>query len=204
MKSLHGLQRGGFALYPLPVKALFLMKEGQSKQTFYLQKFRYTIPDDHITPHRPTIFMARSILCKVRDAEERVEWLMTQTIQCGKKSGVIDRDSIKRVAVDTTVIERDNACPTDSHLYERAREKLMMLAQEPRVDLRQTHARLAPCVALKVCCYPHAKHFKRMRKTLKKIKGYTGGVMRDLRRRLDDIPEGGLRDRVIAEPAFLS
>ena len=37
-----------------------------------------------------------------------------------------------------------------------------------------------------------------MRKALKRLKGYTGRVMRDLRRHLDDIVEGGLRDRIIA------
>jgi IS5 family transposase len=43
-----------------------------------------------------------------------------------------------------------------------------------------------------------------MRTALKKLKGYTGRVMRDLRRQLDDIPEGGLRDRIIARLALVS
>jgi IS5 family transposase len=43
-----------------------------------------------------------------------------------------------------------------------------------------------------------------MRTALKKLKGYTGRVMRDLRRQLDDIPEGGLRDRIIAKLALVS
>ncbi|MEO8243340.1 MAG: transposase, partial [bacterium] len=36
-----------------------------------------------------------------------------------------------------------------------------------------------------------------MRKALKKLKGYTGRVLRDLRRQLQDIPEGTLRERVL-------
>ena len=56
-----------------------------------------------------------------RIGEEGVEWLLTQTIQAGQKSGAIDEDSIKRVAVDTTVMEKAIANPTDSRLYERAR-----------------------------------------------------------------------------------
>lgn len=43
-----------------------------------------------------------------------------------------------------------------------------------------------------------------MRKALKKLKGYTGRVMRDLRRHLQDIPEGSLRDQVIAKLALVS
>lgn len=40
--------------------------------------------------------------------------------------------------------------------------------------------------------------------TLKRLKGYTGRVMRDLRRHLQDIPEGALRDRIIAKLSLVS
>jgi len=43
-----------------------------------------------------------------------------------------------------------------------------------------------------------------MRKALKKLKGDTGRVMRDLRRHLLDIPEGSLRHRIIAKLALVS
>jgi IS5 family transposase len=94
--------------------------------------------------------------------------------------------------------------PTDARLYERARDQLAALAQEAGEDLRQSYARLAPRLALQVGRYAHAKQFKRMRKTLKRLKGYTGRVMRDLRRQLDDIPAGTLRDRIIAKLALVS
>ena len=134
----------------------------------------------------------------------RVEWLLALTIQSGRKSGAIDEDSIKRVAVGTTVMEKNITHPTDARLYERAREQLVDLAQEAEVDLRQSYARLAPRLALQVGRHAHARQFKRMRKTLKKLKGYTGRVMRDLRRHLADIPEGSLRNRVIAKLALVS
>jgi IS5 family transposase len=139
-----------------------------------------------------------------RIGEEGVEWLLTQTIRAGQKAGAIDEDSIKRVAVDTTVMEKNIAHPTDARLYERAREQLAALAQEAGVELRQSYARLAPRLALQVGRYAHAKQFKRMRKALKKLKGYTGRVMRDLRRHLQDIPKGGLRERIIAKLALVS
>ena len=59
-------------------------------------------------------------------------------------------------------------------------------------------------MALQVGRYAHAKQFKRMRKALKKLKGDTGRVMRDLRRHLLDIPEGSLRHRIIAKLALVS
>ena len=69
-----------------------------------------------------------------RIGEEGVEWLLTQTIRARQKSGVIGEDSTKRVAVDTTVMEKNIAHPTDSRLYERARDQLVALPQEAGVD----------------------------------------------------------------------
>jgi IS5 family transposase len=43
-----------------------------------------------------------------------------------------------------------------------------------------------------------------MHKALKKLKGYTGRVMRDLRRHLDDLPAGALRERVLDKLALVS
>ena len=54
----------------------------------------------------------------------------------------------------------------------------------------QSYARLAPGLALQVGRYSHAKQFKRICKALKKPNGYACRVMRDLRRHLQDIPEG--------------
>lgn len=154
--------------------------------------------------HRLPIDPSSLTRWRKRISEEGAEWMLTQTIQAGQKSGVIDEGSAKRVAVDTTVMEKNIAYPTDSRLYERAREQLVVVAQEARVDLRQSYARLAPGLALQVGRYAHAKQFKRMRKALKKRKVYTGRVMCDLRRHLDDIPEGGRRKRIIAKLALVS
>ena len=60
-----------------------------------------------------------------------VEWLLTQTIRAGQKSGMIDEDSTRRVAVDTTVMEKAIAHPTDARLHERARGQLVDLARGP-------------------------------------------------------------------------
>lgn len=101
-------------------------------------------------------------------------------------------------------MEKNIAHPTDARLYERARTQLVALAQEVGVNLRQSYARLAPRLAMQVARYAHAKQFRRMRKALKKLKGYTGRVMRDLRRHLDDIPTSPLRDRIITKLALVS
>lgn len=46
-----------------------------------------------------------------RIGEEGVEWLLTQTIRAGQKSSAIDEDSVRRVAVDTSVSEKNIAYP---------------------------------------------------------------------------------------------
>ena len=45
-----------------------------------------------------------------------MEWLLTQTIEAGRKSGVIDESSVRRVAVDRTVMEKAIAYPNDARL----------------------------------------------------------------------------------------
>lgn len=147
--------------------------------------------------HRPPIDPSSLTRWRKRIGEEGVEWLLTKTIEAGRASGAVDDNSLKRVAVDTTVMEKTIAHPTDSRLYERARALLTKLAQRAGINLRQSYARLAPRLAAQVGRYAHARQFKRMRKALRKLKGYTGRVRRDLRRHLQEIPAGPLRDKVL-------
>ncbi len=73
----------------------------------------------------------------------------------------------------------------------------MDLAREGGLHLRQSYARKAPRLAAQVGRYAHARQFKRMRKALRTLKGYTGRVLRDIRRQLEDIPAGAYRERVL-------
>ena len=147
--------------------------------------------------HHPPIDPSSLVRWRKRIGEEGVEWLLTKTIEAGRKSGAVDDGSLSRVAIDTTVMEKNIAHPTDARLYEKARRHLVALAVEAGIELRQTYNRLAPPLAAQVGRYAHARQFRRMRKALKRLKGYTGRVMRDLRRHLDEIPDGALRTRVL-------
>lgn len=81
---------------------------------------------------------------------ERAEWLLTKTIEAGRRSGTVKDRSLSRVAVDTTVMEKNIAHPTDARLYEKARCKLVALADEGGITLRQNYNRLAPRLALQI------------------------------------------------------
>jgi IS5 family transposase len=166
----------------------------------YFQHFTGEMFFQHRAPIHP------SSLSRWRDriGDEGAEWLLTKTIEAGCTSGVVKDESLSQVSIDTTVMEKTIAYPTDARLYEKARAKIVALAQETGITLRQTYARKAPLLAAQVGRYAHARQFKRMRKTLRTLKGYTGRVMRDLRRQLSLIPTGALRETILDTLALVS
>lgn len=147
--------------------------------------------------HRPPIDPSSLTRWRKRIGEEGAEWLLTKTIEAGRRSGAVQDRSLSRVAVDTTVMEKNIAHPTDARLYETARGKLVALANEGGITLRQNYNRLAPRLTVRIGRYAHARQFKRMGKALKQLRGYTGRVLRDIRRQLDGVPEGSFRERVL-------
>ena len=138
-----------------------------------------------------------------RIGEEGVEWLLTKTIEAGRGAGVISERSVEAVIVDTTVMEKAIAHPTDARLYEKARRRLVALAQEADLSLRQSYARLAPRLSGQVGRYAHARQFKRMRKALRRLRGYTGRVLRDIQRQLGRVTDNSLRQRIEVEVALV-
>ena len=71
-------------------------------------------------------------------------------------------------------MEKAIAHPTDARLYEKARLRLVKIAREAGMPLRQSYTRLGPRLAMQAGRYAHARQFKRMRKALRRLKGYTG------------------------------
>ncbi len=124
-----------------------------------------------------------------RLGEAGVEELLAQTIEAAKRASVIKASSVKRVIVDTTVMEKAIAYPTDSRLLERSREHLVKAAQECGLTLRQNYNREAPRLALQVGRYAHARQFKRMKGALRALRTRVGRVQRDIERQMDQVPE---------------
>ncbi|MGF6604375.1 IS5 family transposase [Paraburkholderia sp. GAS448] len=121
--------------------------------------------------------------------EAGVEELLAETIEAAKRAGVIKASSVKRVIVDTTVMEKAIAHPTDSRLLERCREHLVKAAARHGLKLRQNYNREAPRLASQISRYAHAKQYKRMRKTLRTLRSRVGRVMRDVERQLDAVAD---------------
>jgi transposase, IS5 family len=124
-----------------------------------------------------------------RIGEEGVESMLIVTIDAAQKIGAVKSSSFERLIVDTTVMPKAIAHPTDSRLLERSRQHLVKLADEHGIELRQNYNREAPRMALRVGRYAHAKQFKRMNRELRTLKTRVGRVYRDVKRNIDLIPE---------------
>ncbi|MHB1700343.1 MAG: IS5 family transposase [Acidobacteriaceae bacterium] len=124
-----------------------------------------------------------------RIGEAGVETLLALTIEAARKAGMISKTSVDRVIVDTTVMPKAIAHPTDSRLLEKSRQHLVKLADEGGIALRQNYNREAPRLAAQIGRYAHAKQFKRMKKALRTLRSRVGRVHREVGRKLHALPE---------------
>ena len=105
-----------------------------------------------------------------RLGEAGVELLLSLSIDCAKQLTVVKERSLDRVIVDTTVMPKAIAHPTDSALLEKARQHLVAFAKENSLTLRQNYNKEAPRLAIQVGRYAHARQYKRMHGALRKLK----------------------------------
>jgi IS5 family transposase len=124
-----------------------------------------------------------------RIGEEGVETMLMATIKAGRKLGLLKAASTDRVIVDTTVMSKAVAHPTDSRLLERSRQHLVKLADEHGIALRQNYNREAPRIAAQVGRYAHAKQYRRMKKSLRTLRSRVGRVYRDVGRQMDRVAQ---------------
>ncbi len=124
-----------------------------------------------------------------RLGEKGVESLLSATINAAIESKAVKSRDLKRITVDTTVQEKAIAFPTDSRLYNRARERLVRLAKAHHIALRQSYVRVGPRLLFKNNRYGHARQLRRQRRTTSKLKTVLGRVYRDIERRLAEQPE---------------
>ena len=138
------------------------------------QYFRHDFP---IHPTSLTRFRKRM-------SEKDAQFLLSVTVEAGLNSGTIEKRELKEVVVDTTVMEKAIANPTDSQLYHRCRDRLVQLAKKHGVELRQSYHRKSRYALLKAARYGHAKQYKRMRREVRRLRTWLGCVKRDIERRI--------------------
>ena len=124
-----------------------------------------------------------------RVGEEGVETLLAASIEAARRGGVIQKASAQQVIVDTTVMPKAVAHPTDSRLLDKSRQHLVKAAEDNGLQLRQNYNRVAPRLAAQIGRYAHAKQFKRMRKAVRTLRTRVGRVHREVQRQLHVLPE---------------
>ncbi len=122
-----------------------------------------------------------------RIGAEGVETMVAVTIDAARRIGLVKGASVDKVIVDTPVMPEAIAHPTDSRLLELSRQRLVKLAIEQGLSLRQNYNRQAPRLAAQIGRYAHAKQFKRMKKALRTLKTRVGRVHREVSRQIDHL-----------------
>jgi transposase, IS5 family len=136
--------------------------------------FRHELPFDRSSMTR----------WRQRMGEERITALLQESLAVAVKSGAMKPADTRRVIVDTTVQPKNVMFPTDAKLIHRARERLVRLARQVGLDLRQTYVRVGKLALIKHQRYAHAKQFKRANKALRKLRTYLGRTIRDISRQV--------------------
>lgn len=134
--------------------------------------------------HEPPIAPSSLTRWRKRIGEAGVERLLSQSIDVARRGKVVKEKSFDKVIVDTTVMEKAIAFPTDSQLLEKGRQHLVRLAASLDIALRQNYNREAPRLAALVARYAHAKQYRRMSAVLKTQRTILGRVWRDMQRKL--------------------
>ena len=136
--------------------------------------------EDRLPCDATTLVKFRQLL-----GDEGVEELLAQTVNVALQLKLIEPQALSRVIVDSTVQHKAIAHPTDSKLLETARRKLVEVAKEAGIELKQTYAKEGRALGHKAGRYAHAKQFRRMRRTIKRQRTVVGRLQRDIERKFD-------------------
>lgn len=147
----------------------------------------------HYFEHELPIDPSSMTRFRKRIGEAGAEELLKETIDAGLRLKAIKPHQLKRVNVDTTIQEKEIRFPTDSRLYDRARQRLVTLAKEREIELRQNYNRVSKKLLHQQSRYAHARQMKRARRCTRKLKTILGRVIRDIERKYPQ-PDEKLRE----------
>lgn len=128
-----------------------------------------------------------------RLGEEGLLALLQESLSVAHKTRAIETKDLERVVVDTTEQPKAIAHQTDVGLMLRALQKLVALAKDEGVALRQSYVRVAKRAAIMAGRYTHAHQFKRAKREMRFLRNRLGRIIRDLQRRIE--PDAALKDR---------
>jgi len=106
--------------------------------------------------------------------------MLAELIATGLRGGLIRPTMLQRVNVDTTVQEKCIRFPTGARHYNRMRERLVRLAQQRGLALRQSYARVGQHTLARQQRSAAAQQFRRARCLSRRLKTLLGRVVRDI------------------------
>jgi len=119
-----------------------------------------------------------------RLGEAGAEQMLRSTIETGIKMGAIRPAQLQRINVDTTVQTKAIRFPTDARLYNRCRERLVKMARQQGIKIKQSYQHTGKKLLLDVSRYAHARQMKRARAAERKLRTNLGRVMREIDRQV--------------------
>ena len=186
--------RGRPALHPRLVAGLLYLQHAHAASdeavvTTWLENpyWQYFCGETYLQTELP-IDSSSLTRWRKRIGTEGVELLLALTIEAAHMAGLIKKSSLDKVIVDTTVMPKAIAHPTDSRLLEKGRQHLVKLAERQGIKLRQNYNRQAPRMAAQIGRYAHARQYKRMHKAIKALKTRVGRVHREVARKFEQLP----------------
>lgn len=129
-----------------------------------------------------------------RIGEKGVQRIFKTTISMAVDYGFVSLNSLEKVIVDTTVMEKNISHPTDAKLYDRARAGIVKWCEKENVPLRQKYTFVSKKALHDVSKYAHARQMKRAKRKIKELKCYLGRVYRDALRKAKAIFGISVRD----------
>ena len=118
-----------------------------------------------------------------RMGEDRLVALLQESLSVATRTGAAKPADFRQVIADTTVQEKAITFPTDAKLMHRARERLVRLAKQHGVSLRQSYTRVGKRLLIQ------SQPFKRANRALRRLRTMLGRVIRDVARKIAACPE---------------
>lgn len=123
-----------------------------------------------------------------RLGEAGAETMLRATIEAGVAMKAISHSQVSHVNVDTTVQTKAIRYPTDSRLYDRARERLVSEARQAGLTVKQSYQRVGRYLVMKAGRYAHARQMRRSKACTRKLRTNLGRVIREVERQ--EVPAG--------------
>ena len=117
-----------------------------------------------------------------RLGKEGLQKVLQATLKLALATGLFKASSFQSVIVDTTVMPKAVAYPTDARLYYKGLRTLVRKAKQSNLPLRQSYTFLSKRALRKTCQYAHARQMKRAKREMRRLHTYFGRVIRDIER----------------------